>query len=239
MKKAIAFLITLSILVICFSSLAETYDMDYEISDGVKLGMTIPEILDAHKDKSLPEKPGFEATALGEPFSYVFLDFVDKDTPFQTETISERDRGWVINANFSFSTRNLLPTPLSESAIKANGFLSTVLVVFTSDQYFKTVEDTYNKIEEKLIESFGETRYTSRRGQSLPFVKGYSDCFLPIVNTSDRDTLGFTVPLYSQRIIATADNRYVVINHFVFLTDESFLHGCVFSLIPVDISSLQ
>jgi hypothetical protein len=205
--------------------------------------MTVQEVLDANPDRTLIDKPIFEATVLEEPFAVVALDFIDESkNPFSTELDEEEKRGDSIKlGHLSFDLRTAHfgpPEYLTATEENANSFLAIVSVFFTSDKYLKTAEETYEKVEGILKTKFGETRYTSRRGETLPVVKGYPSGSFCITYTSDKDTTG-SVPLYSQRIFPTDDNRYVIINHFIFTDEDSFWHSVVYSLIPVDISKVK
>ena len=91
-----------------------------------------------------------------------------------------------------------------------------------------------------LTKKYGETRYTSRRGESLPVIDGYEhtdsaiitqECKLPNGNNTA------SVPYYSQRIIKVDDNNFVVIDHHITLKkgNNTFSHSIVYSLIPENI----
>lgn len=243
MKKTFCVFISL----VCFLflplvSFSESFDLNYEITNGISLGMTVQEVLNANTERTLLKNPVFEATVLGEHFAIVALDFVDKNEPFSTRLLDKTALGTIISLKqSSLSLRNMNfgdPELLTVNNENENSFLSTVSVFFTSDQYYKTAEETYNKVEDILISQFGETRYTNRRGQSLPVVGGYPALHYCITYTAEDDETG-SVPLYSQRILPTDDNRFVIINHFIFSNDDGFTHCVVYSLVPVDISTIK
>lgn len=122
--------------------------------------------------------------------------------------------------------------------------LSQVYTVITSDYKYETAIETFNDIESYLSQQYGETRYTSRRGQSLPMVKAYNyNTYLIVTNEihgfSESESY-LTVPEYTQRIVDIGDNLFMVIDHHLSVQNSSngyeFSHNLVYSLIPVDIS---
>ena len=245
MKKQLSFIL-LCILIVVFSVSSCLAD-NPEICDGIELGMIKEDVIRIANSNGLPinSMGVYETTVANQPFSVVELFFTEDISNFVPAELSDIDA----HVADDLSDMNLIlsqnaPGKLLSTEEDTGWILAQISVNITSDYRYITAVETFQDIEELLIQQYGNTRYTSRRGQSLPMVEGYSAPArlvimhdIPKVLSHDAE---ISVPDYSQRIISLSDGRYMVIDHHISTRkkdgENTFSHRLIFSLIPVDIS---
>ena len=199
-----------------------------------------------------------ETTVFNEPFSIVTYSF-SNDIDQETIICGSQDEDIEIN---SLLTEFLLAVyrdeDISNSAkydknvdhAIASKALSQACVEITSDAKYSTAIETYDNIEELLIEKYGITRYTSRRGHIIAFTYGKG---APNEDANSRvDVYSYAYPILignmkgrqldqcSQRIIKLKTERYLIIDHYIQIneSESTFSHRLVFSIIPIDPSTM-
>ncbi len=243
MKKAFILIISLLVLFVLSSCSSETpKDLSLHIADGIQLGMSLKEVVAAAEKtgKSIVDKV-IETTIAEQPYTNVYFSFVDSLDEFDS-SIDSNDAivHLMMNGlNYSYSMSGISQTTLKATDENAKSILVQACAYFTSDKKLSTATETFDKIEKYLDAQYGETRYTSRRGEALPLIAGYKNADYTVV-TKETNIKGKTypsIPYYSQRIISTNDGKYVVIDHHIIVNESknTFEHCIIYSLIPKNI----
>ena len=251
MKKILALILLISMMVIPLGGNAE----DAEISEGVRLGETKADVIRALAERgiALNEYGIFEDRIADQPFSITELFFLEDLSGFDAAALPDveaRISAESYNTAFSFQkemTESGFAGQMQEDEETGGQILAQIRAVITSDYKYETATETFGDVEAYLTQKYGETRYTSRRGQSLPAVKAYGDGTYFAVTREIPDLSGpdayMTVPDYAQRIVEAGDGRWMVIDHHISMTKGAegyeFTHNLVFTLVPVDISAIK
>ncbi len=243
----VGFVLILLVILLTGCSSENSANSMLNVADGIQLGMSPKEVVNAAQNakKSLTANVLYETAIADQPFSYVYLDFIDDTSEFSSTKSNKAITKIIVNGlAFNLSLGALdsgLGVAVPDNAKEdAETKLVQASVYFTADKKYTTAIDTFDAVEGYLTKKYGETRYTSRRGDSLPVIDGYEsldsavvtqECELPNGNMTS------PVPYYSQRIVKVDDQRYVVIDHHITLNESknTFSHIIVYTLIPENI----
>ncbi len=235
MKKhvySLIFLIMIFTFAIAFDALADSSSF-FDISF---LGKTWGEICQLADRSGIDIERGiYEDKIEGESFSLVQMICVNESSDFDTTKFP------AVPLEYLF--RDISVVPRIGYGDK-DEILIQVCADITSDQKYDTATETFDKIETLLNEEYGETRYTSRRGQSMQMIEGYGMGTELIIKQEIPESGNepyLQVPLYSHRIVKKDNGEFIVIDHHISIEKNDdkyeFSHKVVYTLVPVDISN--
>ena len=256
--KKVRIVLILCLCLICVSACSGGKSSSFEVTNGISLGMSLKDTVDVATKANSPidQHYLFESTIAEQPYSIVFLSFVDDIDSYSSKIfdgVNSLDNMPYILADsqmtYNIDVRRIDADYGKTELLKATEENSSKKLVqacvnFTSDQKYSSATDTFETVEKYLIEKYGETRYTSRRGESLPVVWGYE--YIPniisqVIYWNTDGEVQFSVPYYSQRTLDLDDNTHIVIDHNIRINErkKTFTHRLVFTLIPQALGGSQ
>ena len=211
-----------------------------EITNGIRLGMTFREVMDGASKANTPENEFcvIKTTIAEQPNTNVYFTFIDDINSYDstTSTGSREDiaefipKGMQMDYAF-YMMKNGFEEPLKIDDERANQIMVQAYATFTSDLKYSTAVETFDAVEDYLNKKYGETRYTSKLGESLPEVYGYK--YAPSVVFRGTG-IKCSVPYYSHRAIDLNNGNYMIVDHHIVTYEEknTFSHRLSFTLIP-------
>lgn len=108
-------------------------------------------------------------------------------------------------------------------------------------KYAFSTADTYATVEESLIQKYGETEYSSETGFEFPaFIEGNGDWRRPFASWTSNGGTQYNREEYSHRLIYTADEQALFIEHYTEVSKYSSKQVVRYRLLtPEELELLQ